>query len=169
MDSFTEAIAKLSATPQRMEDLVRGLTEEQLSWKPGQEMFSVRESVLHLRDIDVEGYARRVSLILDEEHPTLPDVDGGKLAIERNYNAQPVQPALDDLRSSRAASVARLKSCSDQDLDRQAEMQGIGTVTLRRLLELWAEHDAAHIADVAELRRAIETGYGPSVVPHKVA
>jgi len=169
MNFFTEVIAKLSAAPPQVESLVRGLSEEQLSWKPGPEMFSVRENVLHLRDIDVEGYAHRVRLILDEEHPTLPDIDGARLARDRNYNAQPVQPALDDLRSSRAASVARLKSCSDRELDRQAEMQGVGTITLRRLLELWTEHDTGHIADMAELRRAIETGKGPTFAQHRAA
>ena len=166
---FTEVIAKLSAVPDQVENLVLGLSEEQLSWNPPAGMFSLRENILHFRDIDVEGYLERVRLILDEDHPMLPDVDGARLAKKRNYNAQPIQPALEDLRAARATSVARLKCCSDQDLDRQAEMQGIGTINLRRLLELWMEHDAGHLADMAELRRAIETGSGPSFVPHKAA
>ncbi len=169
MDFLVEAISHLSATPQQAEDLMRGLSDEQLSWKPGPDVFSVRENVWHLRDIDVEGYAHRIRLILDEEHPTLPDVPGGKLARERNYNAQPVQPALDDLRRSRATSVGRLQDCSIQDLDRKAEMQGVGVIDLRRLLELWMEHDAGHIRDIAELRRAIDTGTGPSFVQHRAA
>jgi hypothetical protein len=166
---FIEAITKISSTPGIVEELARGLSEEQLSWKPAPEVFSVRENVLHLRDIDVEGYARRVRLILEEEVPTLPDVNGGKLSRERDYNLQPVQPALNDLRSSRASSVARLRSCSDQDSERQAEMQGVGTINLRRLLELWVEHDAGHVADIAKLRRAMETGKGPIFVQHKAA
>jgi DinB family protein len=169
MDFLSESIARLSTTPVQLTNLVQGLSEEQLSWKPEAELFSVRENILHLRDIDVEGYAQRVRLILNEEHPALPDVDGAKLARERNYNAQPVQPALDDLRVSRAASVARLESCSVQDLDRQAEMQGVGTIDLRRLLEMWIEHDRGHIADAAEIRRSIETGSGPSFVQHQAA
>src|SRR5229473_5144194 len=88
MDSFAEVIAKLSSVPEQVEGLIRGLSQEQLSWKPAPEVFSVRENVLHLRDIDVEGYAHRVRLILEEEHPALPDVDGGRLARERNYNTQ---------------------------------------------------------------------------------
>jgi DinB superfamily len=169
MDFLTETIAKLSSAPGQIASLIHGLSEEQLSWKPDPELFSVRENILHLRDIDVEGYAQPIRRILDEDHPTLPDLDGGKLARDRHYNAQPVQPAFDDLRSSRAASVARLKTCVDQDLDRQAEMQGVGTVNLRRLLELWTEHDAGHIADIAELRRSIETGEGPTFVQHQAA
>jgi len=158
MDFLTEAIAHLSATPQRVEDLARGLSEEQLSWKPAPEVFSVRENIQHLRDIDVEGYEQRIRLILSEEHPMLPDVDGGKLARERNYNVQPIPPALDDLHRSRAVSIQRLKTCFLLDLNRRAEMQGVGTVNLRRLLQLWMQHDAGHVADLAELRRAMETG-----------
>ena len=169
MEILAETIAKLAETPRQAEELVRGLSEQQLSWKPAPEVFSIRENVLHLRDIDIEGYARRIRLLLDEQHPSLPDVDGGKLARERNYNAQSVPLALDDLRVSRAESVQRLRDCSDEDLDRKAEMQGVGTIDLRRLLELWMQHDAGHIADIAELRRAIETGEGPVLVEHQAA
>jgi hypothetical protein len=169
MDFLNEAIAKLSSIPQRANDFADGLSEIQLSWKPTPEVFSVRENILHLRDIDVEGYERRILLILSETNPMLPDVDGGKLARERGYNSQPVQPALDDLRRSRTASMERLKSCSTSDLQRKAEMQGVGIIDLRRLLELWIEHDRGHIADLAELRRSIETGEGPTFVRHRAA
>ena len=39
MDFLIEALAKLVATPQRAEDLVCGLYEEQLSWKANPETF----------------------------------------------------------------------------------------------------------------------------------
>lgn len=158
MDFLNAAIAQLSSTPQQAEDLAYGLSEMQLSWKPAPEVFSVRQNILHLRDIDIEGYEQRIRLILSENCPILPDVDGRKLARERDYNAQPVKPALDDLRRSRATSIEKLKGCSPLDLERTAEMQGVGTIELRRLLELWIEHDRGHIADLAELRRAIEVG-----------
>src|SRR5215472_2197371 len=109
MDFLIEAIAKLGSTPQRAEALVGGLTEEQLSWRAAENTFSLRENVLHLRDIDGEGYEQRVRLILGQDCPMLPDVDGGRLAVERNYNTQPIQPALEDWRRAREASVERLK------------------------------------------------------------
>lgn len=169
MDFLADAIAALELTPRRAEELVQGLTEQQLSWRASDDNFSLRENVLHLRDIDVEGYEHRVRLILTEDCPVLPDVDGGRLAVERDYNAQPVAPALQDLRRSRAASVERLKGCSEADLERDAEMQGVGLITLRRLLELWIEHDREHLADMAELRRAIDTGEAPSFAQHQAA
>lgn len=155
MSFLAAAIETLAATPQRAADIVHGLSQEHLSWKPT-EFFSLRENVLHLRDIDMEGYEKRVRLILSEDSPTLADVDGGKLAQERNYNAQPVEPALAELARSRAASVERLRACSESDLSRTAEMQGVGKIDLRRLLELWIQHDGDHLKDMAELRRAAE-------------
>lgn len=169
MDFLTEAIATLSSTPQQAEALVRGLTEEQLSWRASEDRFSLRENVLHLRDIDSEGYEQRVQLILSQDCPILPNVDGGRLRVERNYNAQPVQPALEDFGRSRQASVKRLKAASEADLERQAEMEGVGVITLRRLLELWMEHDSGHLADMAELRLAIESGKSPRFVDHQAA
>ncbi|MGA9529612.1 MAG: DinB family protein [Terriglobales bacterium] len=169
MKFLSEAITRLSSTPQRVKEFVDGISETQLSWRATPQSFSVRENVLHLRDIDVEGYEHRIRVILSEDNPMLPDVDGGKLARERDYNRQPVQPALDDLRRSRAASMERLKGCSEAHLLRKAEMQGVGVIDLRRLLELWIEHDRGHLADLAELRRAIETGERPSFARHQAA
>ena len=168
MEFLDEVIAQLSETPQRVEDVVRGLSEEQLSWKPT-EFFSIRENVLHLRDIDIYGYEKRLRLMLTEDYPVLADINGASLAIERNYNAQPIRPALDDLRRSRAISVQRLRGTSTQDLNRKAEMQGAGPIDVRRLLELWTEHDRGHLADLMELRRAIEAGAGPALAPHQAA
>ena len=170
MEFLAEALAKLSATPWRAAELVDGLSEEQLSWKPSPELFSMRESVWHLRDIDVEGYEQRIRLILSEHVPTLPDVNGGKLARERNYNALPIDPALTELAIVRASSVERLSGCANADLERTAEMDGTGMVTLRRLLEMWMRHDADHLADMAELRRAVEKNDpNPSFGEHEAA
>lgn len=168
MDFLDDAIARLSAAPQQVEDAIRGLTEEQLSWKPT-EFFSIRENVLHLRDIDVFGYEKRLRLILTEDYPVFPDIDGGKLAMERDYNSQPVRQALDDLKRSRAMSMQRLKGCSIPDLDRRAEMQGAGPIDVRKLLELWMEHDRGHVTDLLEQPRAMESGGGPTFVQHQVA
>jgi DinB superfamily len=168
MEFLEMAIAELSATPERVENAIRGLSEAQLSWKPT-EFFSLRENVLHLRDIDVFGYEKRLRLILTEDYPVLADIDGVKLALERNYNAQPVAPALDDLKRSRATSMQRLKGTSIHDFNRRAEMQGSGPIDVRRLLELWIEHDRGHLADLAEVRRALDAGQGPQLAPHQAA
>jgi DinB family protein len=141
-------IESLAATPERVRQLLAGVCETELSRKPAHDVFSLRENALHLRDIDVEGYEKRVERILTEEHPFLPDVDGARLARERNYNSQPLMAALDAFAASRARSMARLRNA---DLDRPAELEGVGAVTLRDLLARWLDHDAGHLSDIEAL------------------
>jgi hypothetical protein len=169
MSFLAEAIETLSSTPARAVELTRGLSEEQLSRKVNPEFFSLRESVLHLRDIDMEGYERRIRRILSEASPVLADVKGTPLAIDRRYNEQPVEPALAALARARAASMQRLKVCNEPDLARTAEMEGCGTVTLGRLREMWMQHDADHLKDMAELRRAVEENLPPTFGEHEAA
>jgi DinB family protein len=153
MNFLQGAIEILAATPDRVRRLVEDVCQEELSRQPAEDVFSLRENVLHLRDIDVEGYEKRVARILNESHPFLPDLDGARLARERDYNTQPVAPALEAFAASRAASMALLRAINEGDLDRTAELEGVSEVTLRTLLERWMEHDAGHIADMEALRR----------------
>jgi hypothetical protein len=169
MSFLAEAIETLSATPMRAAELTHGLSDEQLSRRVNPEFFSLRESVLHLRDIDVEGYEPRIRRILTEASPVLPDVNGAQLAIDRKYNEQPLEPALAELAIARAATMERLRACSEADLERTAEMQGTGTVTLRRLLEMWMQHDADHLKDMAELRQAVTGNAQASFGKHEAA
>ena len=144
-------IDRLAAMPQTVRELVSGRSADELSRRPQGDFFSLRENVLHLRDIDVEGYEQRVVRILSEEHPFLSDIDGAKLAAERDYNAQPLAPALEAFAASRARSVERLRGLSETELGRTAELEGVGRVTLRELLQRWLEHDAGHVKEMEAL------------------
>ena len=144
-------IDRLAAMPQTVRELVSGRSADELSRRPQGDFFSLRENVLHLRDIDVEGYEPRILRVLSEEHPFLSDIDGAKLAAERDYNAQPLAPALEAFAASRARSVERLRGLSETELERTAELEGVGRVTLRELLQRWLEHDAGHVKEMEAL------------------
>jgi hypothetical protein len=144
-------IDRLAAMPQTVRELVSGRAAEELSRRAPGDFFSLRENVLHLRDIDLEGYEPRVVRILSEQNPFFPDINGAKLAAERDYNAQPLAPALEAFAASRARSVARLRAVNEQDLERTAELEGVGRVTLRELLQRWLEHDAEHVREMEAL------------------
>jgi hypothetical protein len=139
----------LEQTPERVRSLIAGQKEETLSFKPAPDEFSLRENVLHLRDIDIEGYEVRIMRILSEIDLFFPDVNGAMLARERNYNAQPVGPALEAFAASRARSIERLRAIEPADLARTGELEGTGRVTLQELLERWAEHDREHLEEMS--------------------
>jgi hypothetical protein len=148
---LNERIDVLSGTPARIQALLSGLRDDELRSKPGPEAFSMVENVLHLRDIEVEGYAPRLERIFREDRPRFADIDGARLARERNYNAQPLAPALEAFLSCRGENLLRLRAGLPVDFDRKAEMEGLGQVTLGDLLRMWCEHDLEHLRDMEAL------------------
>lgn len=141
----------LSATPDRVRSLIAGLSDEALSYAPGPDVFSLRENVAHLRDIDLLGYEPRIARTLDEEYPSLPEVNGAQIAAEGDYQHVDVDAALEALAASRARSLARLHAADASAFERTAELEGVGEVTLRRMLERWIEHDGEHLREMAML------------------
>jgi hypothetical protein len=138
---------ELAATPALVRSLLDGADPDR---KEG-DAFSLRENVAHLRDIDELGYAIRVRRTLAEACRALPDVDGARMAVERNYASLPLEPELAAFAASRAASIALLRAAGDEALDRVAELDPVGKVTLRAMLERWLEHDRGHLAEMRAL------------------
>lgn len=142
--------------PVALEQRIAGLSETQLRFKPGTDSFSVLESVCHLRDIEVEGYARRLRLLLETQDPVLTDLDGSALARERRYNEQPFGPALETFIIARRGNLQRLAAATEADLVRRGRLENVGDVTLERLLDLWVEHDRGHLQELDDLLRALQ-------------
>jgi hypothetical protein len=157
-----EVLSVLRSTPADLERRLSGLNEAQLHFKPSSEVFSVLESICHLRDVEVEGYARRLRLMLETANPVLSDLDGSTLARERRYNQQAFGPALETFLIARRGNLQRLAAVTDMDLRRQGSFENVGDVSLARLLELWVEHDRGHIEELDELLATLCT---PSQAP----
>ena len=145
----------LSRTPAEVTRLVKGLPQERLRTRPNPEEFSAVENVCHLRDIEVDGYAQRIARILNETNPTLADVDGARLAIERDYNSQELEPALETFRQTRERNVQLLRKLAASNFDRKALLEGVGEITLFKLIGMMNEHDEGHLEDLRWLSRAL--------------
>ena len=120
------------STPLEIAELVSELSPQQATLKPTPEEFSALENICHLRDIEIEGYAVRIRKILNEEQPSLPDIDGSRLAIERDYNRQNIQEALEAFMSARKRNVEVLSAIDESHLGRSGELEGTGSITLLR-------------------------------------
>ena len=148
---FEDVVLRLQLTPEKIRGLITGLSGEELCRKNSPEEFSILEHVCHLRDIEVEGYVPRVKRILNEEKPALPDIDGSRLALERDYNRDNLESALRAFSQARATNVRMLHDVSENQLDREGVLEGTGTITLRQLLDLQREHDEEHLRELGIL------------------
>ncbi|HEY1772595.1 MAG TPA: DinB family protein [Gammaproteobacteria bacterium] len=148
---IADIIDELGAMPLVLEDELKRLTDSELRQRPMQGSFSLLEQVCHLRDVEVEGYTRRLHLLLAEDRPTLHDLDGTALAKVRDYNAQALQPALTAFQAARHANLLRLERMRESDLLRRGHLEKVGEITVGRLLELWVAHDREHTREIEAL------------------
>lgn len=145
-------LAFLEETPKVVRSLTENLTAKELMRKPAKEEFSFLEHVCHLRDIEQEGYRVRIVRLLSEEQPFLPDIDGDKLAADRNYNRQSFNEALSAFTRARKDNVQTIRTLTSHHLKRSGIFQNVGTITLGQLLAMMVEHDEAHRLSLAGLR-----------------
>jgi DinB superfamily len=150
-----EHLSFLKETPSKVKRLLDGMDQSTLRLRPSPDEFSAVEQICHLRDIEREGYSERISRILSEDHPRLPDIDGARLAIERDYNSENFQEALNSFASARAANVALLSQLNSDQMDQEGELEGIGRISIRRLVATLREHDEGHLDELNALHRRL--------------
>lgn len=160
--SFEEALTELEAAPAILSELVDRLTEAQMHFKARQ-TFAVVEQLWHLADLEVEGFGRRIDLLLSEEWPFLPDFDGDRVARERNYLLRRPADGLRAFALAREANLTVLRTLSRAERGRSGSQEGVGTVALGELPMKMVEHDQSHFAELIELLDGI--GLGPMVPP----
>lgn len=150
-----ESVAwRLQQFPSIVRRKVAGLAEDVLRSRRSLGDFSIAENICHLRDIEREGYSVRLRRLLDEERPTLPDIDGARLARERGYNAQPVPSALEDFATERMGNVGVILGLQAEQLNRSGVLQTVGNITVERLLAIMEEHDREHLQLIEGLLEA---------------
>lgn len=142
----------LAETPEVVRQLTAELTETDLKQKPSAKEFSILEHVCHLRDIEREGYSFRIKSILMENNPPLPDIDGDRLAIERDYNNQDFLEAFEGFQKARRANLMLLNNLSAEQLQRTGTFENVGAITLEKLLAMMLAHDEDHRQGLSELR-----------------
>ncbi len=154
--NFAALLEILDGTPGKLARLTEGLSTPGLRWKNSEDEFSTLENFCHLRDLELDGYTRRINQILTESDPLLADFDGARVAAKSNYNNQQPQVALQIFQTARRKNVEMLRSLTEEQLERGGTLAAVGKVTLRRLAVMMREHDEGHLEDVRVLRQRLE-------------
>jgi hypothetical protein len=152
---FHELIDFLEETPEMVRRLTIDMSEGNLKWKPSESEFSALEQVCHLRDLEREGYGVRIRKLLTEHQPSLPDFDGGRLAVERDYNQQNFETALQVFTGARKENIGVAGTLSSDKLNSGGVLEGVGEITLARLFMLMREHDQSHLEELRALRERL--------------
>jgi hypothetical protein len=144
--------AALEAFPDRLSSLYESFPLESKHFAPASwegvpsEPLTAIEQICHVLDIEVEGYQVRIQRTLDEWNPALPSLDTEAMARDRLYHQREAAKVLRDFRSARSETLALLRTLTTEQLERPAEFEGYGQVTLRSLVHYLCSHDQQHLA-----------------------
>ena len=144
-------IQEIAATPAKLREAVRNLSQEQLdtAYRPGG--WTVRQVVHHVPDSHLNCYMR-FKLAVTEDHPTIKPYKEHLWAELVDAKSSPIEPSLTLLESLHYRWVVFLRSLTATDFARTVNHPENGIMDLDRLLQLYAWHGRHHIAHIAALR-----------------
>lgn len=153
-----DLIRFIAATPDLLAAFLADVSSLDSRWQPATDEFSIIEHICHLRDIEVEGYTERLNRMLGEDRPSMPDLDGGRLAIERDYQRQDLMSSFNAFVSARTGNLQTMKLLNGDQLQREGVLEGVGSLTIAKLLSMMQEHDEGHLDELRSLQRRLRAG-----------
>ncbi|HZP80197.1 MAG TPA: DinB family protein [Chthonomonadaceae bacterium] len=141
----------LAGTPDVLDGLLKAIPSGDPLWdfRPDPARFTLREIVAHLADWEPI-FLERATRTRNENQPTLPDIDEGRLAVEHGYAHSDPHESLARFRKGRVTLVALLRSLEEADWERRAVRETIGPMTLAAQMVLALGHDGYHTQQVAQ-------------------
>lgn len=143
--------------PERLRRVLAGLDTEALRARPRSGHWSIQENVIHVVDSEIVG-AVRFRMVLAEPDRPLPfySQDAWTEALDyQAYDAGRRDVAVNHFGALRATSYSLLRTVGDDEWRRAGVHRELGPVTLRQLLELYADHGEWHIWRILDLRRRL--------------
>ncbi|SNZ00239.1 YfiT family bacillithiol transferase [Flagellimonas pacifica] len=144
-------IGILEHLPQRLEDMVTPLYNEQLDtpYRPGG--WTVRQLVHHVSDSHHHSYIR-FKWALTEDNPVIKPYFEKEWSKLFDARSAPIQMSLDHLKAVHAKLVYLLKGLSKTDLKRKfTHPEGNREVTLEENIGIYAWHGSHHFAHIENL------------------
>ncbi len=146
-DQINHLIAEYAKAPQKLRELIAGLTSKELSFKPAEREWSVKEIVIHLADSETNAFLRYRTIISEPNREAFV-VDEWKWSQELKYQEQEIDEYLNLFESLRLITSNQLKIVNKQDWNKNVIHRSIGEISLIRWLEIYVGHFDQHIKQI---------------------
>jgi hypothetical protein len=142
---ISEIIHQLDINAEAIRALVQTASEEQGSWKPDPETWSLHEVMIHLYNEERLDFRKHIKDILSD--PPQPwSFNQAEVISLANC-----RETLDGFSSEREASIAWLKTLQAPDWDIRTPTPWDITLSAGDVLVSWVEHDFLHLRQIIEL------------------
>ncbi|MFW9856205.1 MAG: DinB family protein [Candidatus Thorarchaeota archaeon] len=145
------AMENLRETPNQVNMLLTGLSEEILTKTPAEGGWSIQQVVTHLRD--AQGLlSTRVNLLLEHDNPILTAEAVFDWATRDEGKQTTTHDIFQQYRDSREGTIATLEEIAWKDWMRNGEHEEFGQVTLKQQVSYFAAHELTHLRQLDNLR-----------------
>lgn len=154
-----DPIATLRSLLPALRAATDGLTDEQLRTPEAPGKWSVLQIVQHLADTElVYGYRLRNVLAADE--PEVAAYDQDAWCERLRYNDEDLAEVLGELDVLRRRNLRLLERLREEEWERVGRHAERGPESVRRMVQLLAAHDLAHLRQIERVKRQIERTVG---------
>lgn len=147
-----QALEALEASPDLIEQQIRGLNAEQFLIAPAPGEWNMHELLAHILNAQ-QLAAGRIERLLTEDNPNL--ASASTWAVNDNHSLSPAE-ILEDCRDSRQQMVERLRGIALADWWRPGWHTEFGSQTVLSQATYFAQHELSHMPQFAQIRRAAE-------------
>ena len=148
--------------PIRLETVLADLSDHDLGAYPIDNKWSIKEIVFHITDSEIIG-AARIKMILGEENRDLPFYDQDSWVSNMDYNSFTEKQMIDSIKVFTAIRVLLTDTffnLKQSDWEKTGMHAEFGNVSVRNLLELYADHSERHISQISDRRMLLGRAIG---------
>jgi len=144
-------IDKVRELPDKLEHAVKGLDDAQLNTPYGEDTWTVRQAVHHIGDWSMNAFLR-FKWTYTEDFPNIKTYNQQTWATTAEYNL-PVEHSLLLIRGLHVRWAALMESFTyDEWRRKKANHPEIGTISLDRMLRMYADHGEKYCGRILYLR-----------------
>lgn len=155
----TEKLLRVYDTgPQRIKQIMEGLSEKELKTHTREGKWSIFQIIIHLADAEIMGAARVRQTFTQSgrefafynQNVWADTMDYENMDMAAFYNAIKLFEML------RLTTSLIFHQATPEDWQKTGIHAELGELTLRQLLELYADHSERHVSQIMEIRKALE-------------
>jgi DinB superfamily len=145
-----EPLALQTATPKKIERLIKGVSPAKLRKRPAPDKWSVAEILAHMADAEIVG-GFRMRLILGAPGTPIAGFDQDSWVTSGHYEKRDPRKSLEQFRVVREANLALLKSLTPEQWKHYGMHSERGQETIERVVQMFAGHDLNHLRQIEQM------------------
>ncbi len=150
-DERIRRISKIRTLPTLLETAVAGLNDTQLNTPTAPGKWTVRQTLHHIADTNMNAYLR-MKLILTEEKPIIKPFDQDAWAALADTTTVPVTASLALIKGLHERWAVLLESIPEDKWGKEGIHLKNGTITLDELLDTYSRHGESHLGQITKAR-----------------